>query len=174
MAEVPVKFLAAVLFSPGFDMKGKLYPELERAFTSIDSESEDYDFDKTDYYADEMGNNLRRRLLSFSGLLPATELVSRKLACHQIERRFCDNGSRRVNIDPGYIDYFKVVLASFKEGPQKIYLGESVFADMILLYEGGEFRVLPWTFPDFREGIYMQYLKKVREIYRSERRKIVD
>jgi len=172
MTEVPVKFLAAVLFSPGFDMKGRLYPELERIFGRIDSESGDYDFDKTDYYADEMGKNLRRRLLSFAGLLPATELVSRKLACHRIEEKFSENGSRRVNIDPGYIDYFKVVLASFKEGPQKIYLGESVFADMVLLYERGEFRVLPWTFPDFREGIYMEYLKEAREIYRGERREI--
>ncbi len=172
MTEVPVKFLAAVLFSPGFDMEGELYPELERVFGGIDSVSKDYDFDKTDYYAEEMGKNLRRRLFSFAGLLSATELVSGKLSCHRIEEKFSDNGSRRVNIDPGYIDYFKVVLASFKEGPQKIYLGESVFADMVLLYEGGEFRVLPWTFPDFREGIYMEYLKGVREIYRGERREI--
>jgi len=171
MKNVPVKFLTAVLFPPDFDPRNDLYPELERVFGSIDSESDDYPFDMTDYYSDEMGENLKRRIISFAGLSSAADLVRKKLACHETEKRFSGNGSRRVNIDPGYIDYFKLVLASFKEGPQKIYLGEGVFADMILLYEDGEFRVLPWTFPDFRGGVYMEYLKRVRGLYRADRRK---
>jgi hypothetical protein len=168
--DVPVKYLAAVLFSPGFDLEQDLYPELEKLFGPLDSRSKDYRFDMTDYYSAEMGKGLQRRILSFSGLESAALLAEKKLACRRLEESFSRGQRRRVNIDPGYIDFFKLVLASFKEAPQKIYLGSSVFADMVLLYQDGEFRVLPWTFPDFREGIYMEYLHRVRELYRMEMR----
>jgi hypothetical protein len=172
MPEYPVKYLAGLLFGPDFDPEEELYPRLEDIFGPIDSESADHPFDMTDYYSGEMGGGLLRRFVSFSGLGSPLDLVKKKLACRAVEDKFLRKGNRRVNIDPGYLDYFKLVLASFKEGPQKIYLGRMVFADMILLYESGDFRVLPWTFPDFAGGRYMDYLRTVREAYRIERRSI--
>jgi hypothetical protein len=166
----PVKYLAAILFAAGFDPGGSLFAELEDLLGAIDYQGDPHPFTATDYYADEMGEPLERLIVSFSRLLPPTDLVRIKHETYRIEKRFEKGGGRLVNIDCGYIDYFKVVLASFKEGPQKIYLGEGVFADPVLLYQDGSFHVLPWTFPDLKAGIYMEDFLAIRKIYKRMRR----
>ena len=70
------------------------------------------------------------------------------------------------------LDFFKAVLASFKEGPQKIYIGDGVYADPVLMYQDGEWIILPWTFPDFRTGLYNGDLSVIRGIYRKKRRSL--
>ena len=117
-----------------------------------------------------MGPKLSRILVSFERLDSPTSIVCVKLATTTLEERFLKEGSRAVNIDPGYMDYFKVVLASFKQGPQKIYIDEGVYADPIMLYQHGAFTYLPWTFPDFRSGVYDADLNSIRRIYRNARR----
>jgi hypothetical protein len=163
----PVKYLVAVLLGQEFDV-ASLLPDLEAVFGKSDFVGGVHDFDRTDYYEDEMGPVLERFIISFAELRPATELVGLKLRTYEIEQRLGTAGCRRANIDPGYLDFHKLVLASFKEGPQKIYLGEGVWADPILLYQHGEFRTLPWTFPDFKAGIYTEDLTAVRERYREQ------
>jgi hypothetical protein len=124
----------------------------------------------TDYYEDEMGPGLTRVIVSFRELGNAPDLVEVKLAAGRLEEKLSGASGRTVNIDPGYIDYFKAVLASFKEGPQKIYLGRGVYADPVLMYEDHRWRVLPWSFPDFRKGLYMEEFGEIRRIYREQRR----
>jgi hypothetical protein len=126
----------------------------------------------TGYYEDEMGPGLRRVIVSFKELANAPDLVKIKLATLRLEDKLSGGSGRTVNIDPGYIDYFKAVLASFKEGPQKIYLGRGVYADPVLMYEDHGWRVLPWSFPDFREGLYMEEFGEIRRIYREQRREL--
>jgi hypothetical protein len=166
----PVKYLAALLSSEGFDIDARLLPDLEELLGPVDYRGAAHPFTTTDYYEDEMGPGLLRTVVSFSTLAPATELIRVKHATALLEGRFAERGGRRVNIDPGYLDYFKVVLASFKEGPQKIYIGEGVYADPVLLYQDGSFVILPWTFPDLREGVYMDDFEKIRGLYRRNRR----
>ena len=67
------------------------------------------------------------------------------------------------NLDPGYLDLHKVVLLSGKEGPQKIYLGGGIWADLNLIRKAGRFKALPWTFPDLRESRYHPFFERVRE-----------
>jgi hypothetical protein len=166
---VPVKFIACLLFGDRFDPAASLYPALAERLGKVDWEGKDHPFDVTDYYEKEMGPGLKRRVVSFSGTGCASELAGLKRFCADVEARFAAEGKRRVNIDIGYIDYFKVVLASFKEGPQKIYLGDGVYADMVLMYQNGEFAVLPWSFPDIRTGRYMEDFTEIRKIYKEER-----
>lgn len=166
----PVKYLAAILAADGFDLERLLLPRLEERFGRIDFRGTAHLFTVTDYYEDEMGPGLVRVLVSFDGLRAATELVSAKLAAARIEEELSERGSRRVNIDPGYMDFFKVVLASFKEGPQKIYVGSGVYADPILLFHDGDFEPLQWTFPDFRAGTYHDDLRTVRALYKNARK----
>ena len=165
-----VKYLAAILAPRDFDLERLLFPLLEERFGRIDHRGEARPFGLTDYYEDEMGPDLHRTIVSFEPLRAATELVDAKLATAAIEERLSEGGNRRVNVDIGYLDFFKVVLASFKEGPQKIYLGSGVYADPILLYNDGAFEVLPWTFPDFRTGAYDPELAAIRRLYKAARR----
>ncbi len=165
-----MKLLAAVLAGRGFDLERHLFPMLEERFGVVDYRGEAHPFDGTDYYEGEMGPGLERRIISFEPLRDATDIVQAKLDTAAIEEDLAAEGGRRVNIDPGYMDYYKIVLASFKEGPQKIYLGRGVYADPILLYFEGEFGPLPWTFPDFKSGLYRDDFRAIRAVYKQARR----
>jgi hypothetical protein len=86
----------------------------------------------------------------------------------KIENRFRRNGKRRINLDPGFLDLHRVVLLSGKEGPQKIYLRDGVWADLVLLKNKGGYRDLAWTFPDLRDGRYNDFFLKVRAEFKEE------
>jgi hypothetical protein len=165
-----VKLLAAILAPRGFDVEGLALPGLEERFGLIDHRGPAHPFDGTDYYEEEMGPGLARRIVSFEPLRPPMDIVQAKLDTAAIEEDLSGEAGRRVNIDPGYMDYFKVVLASFKEGPQKIYLGRGVYADPILMFSDGEYAPLPWTFPDFRAGVYRDDFLSIRALYKKARR----
>jgi hypothetical protein len=124
-------------------------------------------FDRTDYYEPEMGPGLTRVFASLGLLVAPTELVEIKHAAFAVEQRFEAGGRRRVNLDPGYLDGAKVVLASFKPGPYKLYLGRAVWADTVLYHAGGRFQPLPWTFPDLQAGPHVEFLSSCRARYRQ-------
>ncbi len=167
----PVKYIAAILHPCDFDLQRGLLDILQGRFGRVDYHGSSHPFEVTDYYEDEMGRNLCRTIVSFEPLRSASELVRAKLAAAEIENSLAEGGRRRVNVDIGYMDLFKVVLASFKEGPQKIYLGVGVYADPVLLFQNGAFKPLEWTFPDFKSGIYSEELAIVREAYKEALRK---
>ena len=166
----PVKLIAAILVSRGFDVGKRLLGRLEERFGRIDYCGEPHPFTGTDYYEGEMGPGLGRAILSFEALRAPTEIVRVKLDAAAMEDDLSEGGARRVNIDPGYMDYYKIVLASFKEGPQKIYLGNGVYADPILLFHDGEYEPLQWTFPDFKSGVYREDFRSIRALYKKARR----
>jgi hypothetical protein len=166
----PVKYFAALLLSQGVEPQAVLEGGLAGIFGAADFIGSPHPFDMTDYYEDEMGPGLTRVIVSFERLGEAPGLIEAKLATARLEEEISGASGRTVNIDPGYIDYFKLVLASFKEGPQKIYLGRGVYADPVLMFEDGEWRTLPWSFPDFKEGLYMEELGEIRRIYRGQLR----
>ena len=166
----PVKYLAAILMQQELDPEEELFPTLESLLGPIDYKGTPHQFDVSDYYEDEMGPGLVRQIVSFEPLESPTKLVRVKLDTTVIEERFSEDIGRTVNNDPGYMDYFKVVLASFKQGPQKIYLDEGIYADPVMLFQHGEFCHLPWTFPDLKAGYYTGDLTAIRRIYKEARR----
>ena len=166
----PVKYFAALLLSAGVTPESVLEGGLAAILGPADLIGPPHPFDMTDYYEDEMGPALSRVIVSFRELGEAPGLVGVKISIDRLEQKLAGERGRTVNIDPGYIDYFKAVLASFKEGPQKIYLGAGVYADPVLMYEDHEWRTLPWSFPDFKEGLYMEEMAEIRRIYREQRR----
>jgi hypothetical protein len=141
---------------------------LEKAFGPIDYLSPRLPFDFTDYYEKEMGSPLFRIFYSFARLIEPDELVRIKLVTNALEKALMADGRRNVNIDPGSIDYYKVVLPSAKYGGQKIYLGKGIYGDLTLIYEKGTFKPLPWAFPDFRGGAYTAALLLIRSIYKKQ------
>lgn len=133
----------------------------------IDLHGEAVPFDQTDYYAPEMGPHLQRWYVSLRQLAAAEDLVRVKQQAWEVEQRYGVAEKRRVNLDPGYLDAAKLVLASFKPGPQKIYLGQGVWADLVLLYQHGAFGPLPWSFPDFRDGSHATFFAAARQRYKA-------
>ena len=162
LREFPGKALIGVLFQKE-DIYQQFLRHLETIEVEIELESEIYKFDSTDYYQEEMGSGLYRIFLSLKGLYPVEQSVSLKNETNSWENEWKEAGKRTLNLDPGYLDLHKVVLLSGKEGPQKIYLGGGIWADLNLIRNAGRFEALPWTFPDLRESRYHSFFERVRE-----------
>jgi len=81
-----------------------------------------YDFTFTDYYDDEMGENLKKQFLSFEKLIMPDQLADIKNSTNEIETKYSIEGKRTVNLDPGYLEESKLILASTKNFSHRIYL----------------------------------------------------
>ncbi|MBP1602412.1 MAG: hypothetical protein H6Q06_2563 [Acidobacteria bacterium] len=167
----PVKLIVAVLWSDAPALELALV-RLEERWGRIDFSGGDHSFDATHYYDGEMGSELRRRIVSFGRLVPPESIREAKLICNEIEDTVAAGGGRKVNLDIGYIDHNKVVLASAKYAGQKIHLGDGIYADMIARYRDGKYRPFEWTFPDFRDGRYDTELGKIRADYLEQLRSL--
>lgn len=134
----------------------------------VQNQSKEFPFKNTDYYAQEMGSELKRCFLCIKGLQSLESNVDWKFITLGIEKKLSKNGKRRINLDPGYIDFTRVVLLSVKEGPQKIYLRGGIWADLVLFKDKSGFRKFSWTFPDIKDGYYNDFFLQVREKYKAE------
>ena len=163
----PVKLFVALLWSD----ESVLAHAVERMLSQwgeIDFAGPDHPFDITRYYETEMGRDIRRRLVSFRELAASESIREAKLISNDIEDALALREGRKVNLDIGYLDHGKVVLASAKSAGQKIHLGSGIYADMILRYRDGRYLPFEWTFPDFRDGRYDQELRAIRHKYLSQ------
>jgi hypothetical protein len=139
--------------------------ELEAAFGRPDLVSAWMAFDYTSYYAEEMGPELFRRVLAFRSMIAQERLPEIKLIANAIEKGHAADGRRSVNIDPGYLLLERFVLASGKNYSHRIYLGQGIYADLTLIYRGGAFQALPWTYPDYADPPLRRFLLSVRAKY---------
>ena len=167
----PVKYIVGVITSDE-SLRNDVIKLLTKQLGEPDFISKWYNFDQTNFYAAEMGENLKRSFLSFEKLMPPELIYKAKLWCSGIEDRLRENGNRRINLDPGYVDYFKVVLASGKYGGHKIAVSSGCWADFIMTYSKGKWNPTPWCFPDFTSGIYDDDLKEIRRLFKIQRQKM--
>lgn len=161
---LPVKYCIAVLYHDEASLL-KAKEQLIEKWGRIDFEGADHLFDVTDYYEPEMGTSLLRRLLSFEQLFTPKLIVEMKLECNSIEAALARDGKRTVNLDAGYLDHNKFLLASAKEAGQKVYLDKGIYADLSGRYKAGKYRPFEWSFPDFRDGRYDEELLEIRRLY---------
>lgn len=162
----PVKLIVAALWREA-EALDAARGRMAAAWGPIDFEGADHPFDATDYYEREMGPGLLRRLLAFERLIAPEQIAAVKLRAREIEGELARGARRSVNLDAGYLDHNKLVLASLKRGPQKIHLVGGVWADMVCLYRKGGFLTFEWTFADFKDGRYAGDLLRIREGYKA-------
>jgi hypothetical protein len=166
-APPPVKLFVATLQIENAPLDEAIR-EMATLWGELDFISEDFPFEVTDYYEKEMGQNLRRRFLSFRELVSPDILADVKLQTNRIEEKHSSGAGRVLNLDPGYIDYYKVVLASAKYGGQKVYLKDGIYADMTLVMYRGKWDSFAWGFPDFKSGAYDTVLSRIRDLYKQQ------
>jgi hypothetical protein len=143
-------------------------PYLLRLFGKVDLESDEMPFDYTDYYKKEFGTNLKRRFLGFSRLIRSSKLAEIKVTTIKLEKKFSKNGNRTVNLDPGYVDMAKLVLASTKDFCHRIYLDRGIFAEITLVYKKDSFTHWDWTYPDYRTDRYIKIFNHIRQLYSQQ------
>jgi hypothetical protein len=165
MAHNMAKPIVAILTAE-IELLREIVSSLEKHLGATDVRGSWHPFVHTDYYADEMGENLRRCIVSFERPISADELPQLKAWTREIEDKYRVEGRRKVNIDPGYVDLHKVVLGSGKGGGHMILVGRGVSADILLYYNKG-WQPLPWAYPDFRDGTYFEELELIRRKFKS-------
>ncbi len=166
---LPVKLFVVTIHN-NETIRDSAISQLRVEWGETDFESDDFDFDETNYYQDEMGTGLYRRFYAFQDLIPPDRIVEAKLHCNVTEERFMRDNKRQVNLDAGYLDTYKVVLASAKFGGQKIYLRDGIYADMTLTMYKGRWEAFNWGFPDFKSRKYDDVLCKMRDLYKVQMR----
>jgi hypothetical protein len=139
--------------------------KLIRKFGKIDFEAGPIDFNYTDYYEAEMGRGLKRRFISFAKLIPICDLYCIKLFTNRLEEKLSVAGLRTINIDPGYIDLAKLVLATTKDYAHRIFLQKGIFAEITLTYRKDTFSRNEWTYPDYCTKEYIDIFNQIRKLY---------
>ena len=162
----PVKLFCGILYSDNRLLHNAVLL-LKELYGETDFESREFPFNLTDYYASEMGTPIHRIFYSFTRLINPKLLAQIKIDCNRIEDDLARDNKRKVNLDPGYMDYDKVVLASAKYKGHKIYLDHGIYADPTLRYEKGHFIPGEWCFPDFKTGLYEKEFMQIRAIYKQ-------
>ncbi|MDR2437743.1 MAG: DUF4416 family protein [Planctomycetaceae bacterium] len=147
----------------------------EDYFGTIILESEAFPFETfTDYYASTMGQKLPKRLWAFQNLIDPAELPKIKCQTNEWESEFQtalkhQTIQRPLNLDPGYLDLGKLILASTKDHAHRIYLSDGIFAETTLLFVQKKWKALPWSYPDYQSEGYQTFLSHCRDYLKSKR-----
>ena len=166
----PVKLIVGMI-SAKEDLFKKVEGKMEQKFGLIDFQSSFLPFTYTRHYESEMGKNLKRKFFSFCSLIDPEEIAEVKLFTNELEQSFLYPNSKKrcINIDPGYLSFSKLVLATTKNYAHRIYLSKGIYAEITLRYEKGKgFKPLKWTYPDYRSEVYLQIFQQIRRIYRGQ------
>jgi len=146
----------------------------ESVFGPIELGSGPFRFDRfTDYYAPSMGEVLVKRLWGFQRLMDPATLPDVKRLTNEWEAEYAANATeltaRPLNLDPGYVDLGKLILASTKNHAHRIYLRDGIFAETTLIYTKKQWTPLPWTYPDYQSPEYHEFLNRCREFLKRKR-----
>ncbi len=162
--------LISSLFSREKEFLDTIIKQLEKICGPVDWLSPELFFDRTKYYAKEMGWPLHRRFIAFEKLAPPGQLIELKLKTNAIEQQYLVDGNRQVNIDPGYISPERLILATGKNFVHRVYLSQGIYADLTLIFQKGCFKTLEWTYPDYADLEIIGYFNDVRKRYMKQLR----
>jgi len=136
----------------------------------IDIQSEVMDFACTHYYEEQMGAALKRKFVSFGRLIDPGELAEIKHQSNDLEEQIAASETgkalgveRPINLDPGYIEPSKLVLATTKNYSHRVYIGRGMYAEATLHYHKGSWQGWPYTYPDYAGGEYSGFFNRVRQ-----------
>ncbi len=165
------KLIASIIYQKE-DILEKGLDALVKTLHAVDFISEILAFDYTDYYEKEMGIGLRRRVISFEDLIDPENIAAIKRATNEIEKTLSPSSclNRSVNIDPGYVSAYHLILATTKPAPHRPYLQHGIYADLTLVFQDKRFQPLPWTYPDYRSEKMIAIFSSIRQKYLFQRK----
>ena len=166
-----VKLFCALLVAQAISLN-EVETVLEQTYGTIVLRTAPLPFTHTTYYAREMGPYLTRLYVAFDPLISIAALATVKHTTNRLEAMWSTaQGQRRVNVDPGYLDLAKVVLASTKDHSHRLYIGDGIFAEVTLRYRQHTFQPWEWTYPDYRVTATLAFFQQLRERYKAQLRR---
>ena len=160
---IPQKiFLISAICAQNQELLQDSLLKLEKEFGQVLLTSEHFAFQHTNYYEKEMGPGLVKQYFAFTEKIDPSEIAEKKRISNDLETHFAQNGERSVNIDPGYVEVPKLVLATTKNFSHRIYLSRGIYGDVQLFWQKGAFQSNPWTYPDYKDPIALNFFTLVR------------
>jgi hypothetical protein len=167
----PVKLIVGILAADE-DCLARAIQGITCALGAIDLTSQVWPFTQTHYYDQEIGTRILRQFVSLDQLADPGQLARLKHQTNVLEQDMAQALAyptpRPVNLDPGYIEPSKLVLASTKNFSHRIYIGKNMYAEVTLMVDKGQWRALRYTFPDYRQGDYHGFFEEVRQRLRTQ------
>ncbi|OGW40884.1 MAG: hypothetical protein A2Y97_14280 [Nitrospirae bacterium RBG_13_39_12] len=140
---------------------------LEQNFGDILLSSQPASWQYSDYYKDEIGWPLFRQFIFFKTLIDPGFLADIKLKTNTIEDELSSDGKRRINLDPGYLTLFNIVLASTKNYVHRIYLGKGIYAEVTLIFKDGTYNPHLFTYRDYQDKTCIDIFMNARELLKK-------
>jgi len=160
----PVALFVAALYAPSFT-DAQAAQLVHQEFGAALQPGLVFDFDFSDYYSKEMGSSLRKAFFLLARFFDPAELPEWKLRAMTLEWQHAREGRRTINLDPGYLDAPKLVLATAKNFAHRIYLGHGVYGDVQLYVKEGRFQINPWTYPDYQMPAHLEFFDRGRKLF---------
>ena len=87
----------------------------------------------------------------------------------ELEEQLAVAGKRTVNLDPGYMSDANVIIATAKNHYHRVPLRDGIYAHMEYVLKDGRIHFLPWTYPDFQTDAYLDFFRRLQELFKHGR-----
>lgn len=168
----PAKYFFAIMLADR-NRQGEVEARIQEKLGPIDLRSPFFPFSEfSSYYAREMGPEIWKYFAAVHEELSMDQLSQVKLFAEDLEIEFAvteqgRGAKRNVNLDPGYVTGWSVVLSTVKNRAHRVYLGQGIFAEVTLLYQKGGYSRLPWTYPDYDTTLAQDFFLETRSLLRK-------
>lgn len=165
------KLIVGIIYSDT-DLLEKALQALISKFGEIDAVSEEFSFSKqfSTYYDEELGGEGLRRIYSFREHIEPSRQAEIKTFTNELELILSPDGMRKVNIDPGFINHGRLLLATTKPAGFRIPLSSGIYTELTLFWARGAWQKLPWTYRDYQSELVQGFITSVRKKYLEERK----
>ena len=152
----------------------KAFERLTERFGPIEDESERFSFsgEFSSYYDEELGGEGLRVIFSFKNTVAPDEQADIKEFTNSLEIELSEGEGRKINLDPGFINHGRLMLATTKNAGFRIPLKNGIYSELTLFYARGEWHKLPWTYRDYQSEKVQDFLTRVRTKYLNERKSL--
>lgn len=168
------KLIIGVIYSDN-DIFERAMSRVFEKFGPYDMVSEEFSFSEefSGYYDEELGGEGLRRIYSFERLVDASEQAEIKEWTNALELELAVDGNRKINLDPGFINHGRLMLATTKKAGFRIPLKRGIYTELTLFWARGAWQKLPWSYRDYQSERVQSFITKVRTKYLNQRKEIL-
>jgi hypothetical protein len=80
--------------------------------------------------------------------------------------------ARPINIDPGYVHRYKVILATTKDHSHRVYIAEGIYGEVTLHWQQNAWKPWPWTYADYQTREAGAFFVRARTAYLEQLQRI--
>ncbi len=154
------------------DVLSRAMEILTEKFGEVEDSCEEFSFSRefSVYYDGELGGEGLRRIISFKEPIDPSKQAAIKIFTNELEEKLSPPGMRLINLDPGFLNRGRVMLATTKEIGFRIPLSDGIYTELTLFWARGGWHKFPWTYRDYQSERVQKFLTRVRKKYLARRR----